>query len=91
MIAILVAAPLAGLALEARTHVWRAPPLWPQRLGTRGLRVAFSGAAGPLPTLRNSLTVALVTTAAAVALGWPAARVLGERRLRRPARCSCRW
>jgi len=84
-IAVLVAAPLAGLALEALADVWRAPSLWPQQLGTRGLRVAFSGAAGPLPALRNSLTVALATTAAALALGWPAARVLGERRLRRPA------
>ena len=84
-VAVLTAAPLAGLVVEASADVWRAPALWPQRLGTRGLQVAFSGPAGPLASLRNSLTVALATTAAALALGWPAARVLGERRLRHPA------
>jgi putative spermidine/putrescine transport system permease protein len=84
-VAVLTLAPLAGLVLEALADSWRAPALWPQRLGTRGLEAAFSGPASVLPALRNSLTVALATTAAALALGWPAARVLGERRLRRPS------
>jgi putative spermidine/putrescine transport system permease protein len=83
-VAVLTVAPLAGLVLEALADSWRAPALWPQRLGTRGLEAAFSGPASVFPALRNSLTVALATTAVALALGWPAARVLGERRLRRP-------
>jgi hypothetical protein len=58
-VTILAAAPLAGLVLEALADVWRAPALWPQRLGTRGLQVAFSGPAGVLPAVRNSLVVAL--------------------------------
>lgn len=84
-VAVLTLAPLAGLVLEALADSWRAPALWPQRLGTRGLEAAFSGPASVLPALRNSLMVALATTAVALALGWPAARVLGERRLRRPS------
>jgi putative spermidine/putrescine transport system permease protein len=83
-VAALTVAPLAGLVLEALADSWRAPALWPQRLGTRGLEAAFSGPASVLPAVANSFAVALVTTAAALVLGWPAARVLGERRLGRP-------
>jgi putative spermidine/putrescine transport system permease protein len=83
-VAVLTLAPLAGLVLEALADSWRAPALWPQRLGTRALQVTFSGPAGVLPAVANSFAVALVTTVGALALGWPAARVLGERRLRRP-------
>jgi len=76
------AAPLAVLLVQAVADQWRAPTLLPQRLGTRGLQVAISGGAGG--ALVNSLEVAVVTTALALLLGWPAARVLGDRRLRRP-------
>jgi len=78
-------APLGALVVQAFADVWRAPALWPQHLGTRGLRYAFSGGTGALPAVENSLVVALASTALAVVIAWPAARVLGEGRLRRPA------
>jgi putative spermidine/putrescine transport system permease protein len=76
------AAPLVALPLQAVADQWRAPALLPQRLGTRGLQVAVSGEAGD--ALRNSLEVAAAATALALLLGWPAARVIGDRRLRHP-------
>ena len=78
-------APLGALVVQALADIWRAPALWPQHLGTRGLRYVFSGGAGVLPAVTNSLVVALASTVLAVVIAWPAARVLGEQRLRRPA------
>ncbi len=84
LVALLFAAPLAALIVRAVADEWRAPALVPQAIGLRGFEVAFGG--GDAGTaLGTSLLVACMTTAAALALGWPAARVLGERRLRRPA------
>ncbi len=79
----LIAAPLLALVVRAFADVWRAPALVPQRFGLRGVQIAFSGDAGT--AFGNSLVVALVTVTIALVLGWPAARVLGERRLRHPA------
>jgi putative spermidine/putrescine transport system permease protein len=76
------AAPLVVLPVQAVADQWRAPALLPQRLGTRGLQVAIGGDAGS--ALVNSLEVAAVTATAALLLGWPAARALGDRRLRHP-------
>lgn len=74
--------PLLVLVVRAFANSWRAPALLPQRWGTRGLDIALSGQS--LQALANSTIVAVATTAVALVLGWPAARVLGERRLRRP-------
>ena len=82
LVALAFALPLAALVVRAFADAWRAPALLPQELGLRGVREAFSGLA--LEAFGSSLAVALVTTTVALALGWPAARVLGERRLRRP-------
>jgi putative spermidine/putrescine transport system permease protein len=79
----LVALPLLALVLRAFADVWRAPALWPQQLGLRGLHIAFAGDIGA--AFGNSLGVGLVTVVVALVLAWPAARVLGERRLRHPA------
>jgi putative spermidine/putrescine transport system permease protein len=76
------AAPLLVLPVQAVTDRWRAPALLPERLGTRGLQAAVGGGAGG--ALVNSLEVAAAATALALLLGWPTARVLGDRRLRRP-------
>jgi putative spermidine/putrescine transport system permease protein len=81
-VGVVFAAPLVVLLVQAAADQWRAPALLPQRLGTRGLQVAVGGVAGS--ALVNSLVVAVAATAAALLLGWPAARVLGDRRLRRP-------
>jgi putative spermidine/putrescine transport system permease protein len=83
VVAALFAAPLVALVVRAFADAWRAPDVLPQQWGARGFDVAFSqgGAAAALAT---SLAVAGATTALALALAWPAARVLGERRLRHP-------
>ena len=77
------ALPLAAIVARAFADAWRAPAIVPQQLGLRGIREALSGPT--LEALTNSLVVAVVVTAIALAIGWPAARVLGERRLRHPA------
>ena len=81
-LAALFALPLLALVVRAFANAWRAPALLPQEYGTRGLKVAFSGRA--LEAFGNSLAVGVGVTLAALVIGWPAARVLGERRLRRP-------
>lgn len=82
-VALLFALPLAALVVRAFADSWRAPAIVPQRLGTRGFDVAFGGGqAGE--AFATSLVVALIATALGLLVGWPAARALGERRLRRP-------
>lgn len=81
-LAALFALPLLALVVRAFADAWRAPAIVPQEFGTRGLRIALSGQA--LEGFATSLVVALVVTSLALLVGWPAARVLGERRLRRP-------
>lgn len=79
----LFALPLVALVVRAFADRWRAPALLPQEWGLRGFDVALGGGAGAA-AVGNSLGVAVTTTVVALLLGWPAARVLGERRLRRP-------
>ena len=83
MVALVFAAPLAALVLRAVADEWRAPALVPQTIGTRGFEIAFGGGTAST-ALATSLLVACSSTLLALALGWPAARVLGERRLSRP-------
>lgn len=83
LVALAFAVPLAAIVARAFADSWRAPAIVPQRLGLRGVREALSGQA--LDAFASSLVVALVVTAIALVVGWPAARVLGERRLRHPA------
>lgn len=83
VLALVFALPLAALVVQAFADAWRAPDLVPRELGLRGFREAFAdGGAGA--AFATSLQVAVVTTLVALAVGWPAARALGERRLRRP-------
>lgn len=81
-LAALLAVPLAVLAVQALADSWRAPALVPDQLGWRGFEVAFESARAGA-ALRNSVLVALATTAISLVLAWPAARVLGLRRLPR--------
>lgn len=81
--AIGVVLPLLALVLRAFADEWRAPALLPQRLGLRGVRTALGADTGS--AFVNSAQVALFTVAIALLIAWPAARVLGERRLRHPA------
>lgn len=83
LLAAAFALPLAVVIVRAFADSWRAPAIIPQRVGLRGLHEALSGPA--LDAFANSLIVAALVTLAALVIGWPAARVLGERRLRRPA------
>ncbi len=81
--ALVLAAPLAAVVARAFADVWRAPALVPQEWGLRGFAEGLAGPA-TAEAFANSLAVGLATTLVALVLGWPAARVLGERRLRRP-------
>ena len=76
-------APLLALVVRAFADEWRSPALLPQRFGLRGVRIALGADTGP--AFANSAAVALLTVVAALVIAWPAARVLGERRLRHPA------
>jgi putative spermidine/putrescine transport system permease protein len=76
--------PLATLMLRAVADEWRSPAILPQRYGTRGVEEAFADATRTTEAITNSLTVGLASTVLALVLAWPAARVIGERRLRRP-------
>ncbi len=82
LLVVLLVAPLAVLLVQALADSWRAPGLLPDRLGWRGFEVAF-GRAGAGEALRSSGLVALATTAISLTIAWPAARVLGLRRLPR--------
>lgn len=75
----LFALPLVALVVRAFADAWRAPALVPQDLGTRGFEAAFDADGAIL----LSLAVAALTTVLCLLLAWPAARVLGERRLPR--------
>lgn len=81
LVAALVLA-VAALLVRAFADAWRAPALVPQEWGTRGVDVAFAGPV--LEAIVTSLIVGVAVTALALALAWPAARALGERRLARP-------
>jgi putative spermidine/putrescine transport system permease protein len=83
VVAALFALSLGALVVRAFADAWRAPELLPQRWGTRGFDVAFADGSAAA-ALATSVVVAGATTALALVLAWPAARVLGERRLRRP-------
>ena len=79
----LFAFPMVALIVQAFGDEWRYPALLPQRFGLDGIHAALaSGAAGS--AFANSAEIAFAATALALMLGWPAARVLGARRLRRP-------
>lgn len=80
-VVLLVVLPLVGLGLRAFADVWRAPALLPQTLGLRGVRALDLRL---LTAIVNSAVVAVATTGAAVLLAWPAARAIGERRVRHP-------
>lgn len=79
--ALLFALPLAALVVRAFADTWRAPALVPQAFGLRGFEAGF-GSGTTLAAFGNSAVVAIAVTLLAVAIGWPAARVLGERRSR---------
>ena len=76
---------LGSLVVRAFADVWRAPAMLPQQWGWRGFRAAFVDGGGAASALATSVAVAAVSTAIALVLAWPAARVLGERRFRHPA------
>jgi len=77
--------PLLTLVLRAAADEWRSPSALPQRYGTRGIEEAFADAPRAAEAILNSLVVGLAATAIALVVAWPAARVIGERRLRRTA------
>ena len=85
LIALAALLPPLTLILRAAADEWRSPAILPQRYGTRGVEEAFADASLAAEAIRNSLVVGVLATALALLIAWPAARVIGERRLRRPA------
>lgn len=73
----LYVAPLAILVVRALADAWRAPAVWPQELGSRGIAQLTTPAM--VAAVTNSLLVAATTTILAVGLGWGTARVLAGR------------
>lgn len=84
LIALAALLPPLTLLLRAAADEWRSPALLPQRFGTRGVEEAFADASLAGEAIRNSLVVGVIVTLLALVIAWPAARVIGERRLRRP-------
>jgi putative spermidine/putrescine transport system permease protein len=73
-----VGLPFVPLVLWSLSQRWFYPALWPQTWGLRAWHTIFSPAGGQvLGGLAQSVTVALVTALAALALGVPAGRALG--------------
>lgn len=83
LVAVAVMAPVLPLLARAFADSWRAPALLPQEWGTRGIEAVLRDPALSTAVV-NSLLVAALTVVIALAVAWPAARVLGERRLRHP-------
>ena len=79
----LFALPLGVIVVQAFADSWRAPAVVPQEWGLRGWRAVWSSD-GAVEALATSLSVAIAATALSLLIAWPAARVLGERRLRHP-------
>lgn len=77
-VGLVLVAPLALLLPRALADAWRAPAVLPQQWGLRGVDVALSPGNEVLAATRNSLLVAVGTTAVALLLAWPAARALGR-------------
>ncbi|HWC26697.1 MAG TPA: hypothetical protein VG474_08950, partial [Solirubrobacteraceae bacterium] len=73
-LALAAALPVLTLLVRALADVWRAPAVMPQQLGLRGVRYVLSE--GVPQALLNGTLIALLSTAAALVLGWPAARAL---------------
>ncbi len=74
----LFAAPLLVLVVQAFADEWRAPAIIPTEFGTRGFEAAFAQG-NAAQALINSTSIALLTTALALIIGWPAARALRRR------------
>lgn len=77
-VAVLAVVPWLILVVWAFADVWRAPALWPQELGLRGVEYISLPSTLAGSALWNSLVVAFGTTVLGVVVGWPAARALGE-------------
>lgn len=70
--------PLLLLPVRALADVWRAPALWPQQLGSRGLEALAAPTTNAVTATLTSFVVAVASTVLAVVLGWPAARTLAR-------------
>lgn len=76
---VLMGVVLAVLPLRAAADVWRAPAIWPQEFGARGLAYVTGSGAGAARAAANSFAVAAASTLLAAVLAWPAARIIGRR------------
>ena len=77
---VLLVGPFLLLPIQAFSDEWRAPAIWPQRIGTRGLDRVLADSLLPEAIL-NSLIVATIASIVGLIVAWPAARALGSRTL----------
>ena len=70
-------APLSVLVVQALADRWTGRSLWPQAIGGRAIETLVHDPLLPAAA-RNSAVVALLAVAAALVLGWPAARAIAE-------------
>ncbi|MFT7598446.1 MAG: putative spermidine/putrescine transport system permease protein [Acidimicrobiales bacterium] len=82
---LLLTGPLLLIPAQAVADEWRAPSLWPQRIGMRGINRVMSDAMLP-DAIVNSVIVGCGAAAMALFIGWPAARVLAAQA--RPSRAA---
>ena len=75
VVATMVVVSLVPLTVQAVADEWRAPALIPQRFGWRGIDAVLGDPLLPRAVL-NSLVVATIAVALALAIGWPGARAI---------------
>jgi len=75
LIGLALAAPLILLPMQAIADEWRAPALWPQRLGSRGIRRVLEDAVLP-NAIVNSVVIGAISVILGLLFAWPAARSL---------------
>lgn len=83
LVAVVAVGPLLVLPVRGLADAWRAPAVLPQRWGARGLEVLADPGTRISEAMTTSAVVALVATAVALLLGWPAARAIASATPRR--------
>ena len=75
LIGMALAAPLLILPVQAIADEWRAPALWPQQVGTRGISRVLDDSVLP-DAIVNSALIGVLSVLLGLLVAWPAARSL---------------
>jgi putative spermidine/putrescine transport system permease protein len=82
LLIVVMVAPFAGLAVNAFASRWFFPQLVPEHWSLDAWRSVLSGRSRVPEAIMNSMILALAVTVMSVAIGFPAARVLGSQEFR---------